>query len=136
MEDKGFKVVDKRLYGTGEGASADVGQASRLSEEQNKDTPQKEEPASSKTHLPPVDFSNLVISLSTYVLIHLGEVPDPATSKQSKNIEMAQHTIDIIEMLKEKTKGNLTESEGKLIDSVLFDLRMRYVNIISDKKTS
>ena len=131
MEDKGFKVVDKRIYGTGEGVSAED-----KTTEQTRDSAKQEDASSSKTHLPPVDFSNLIISLSTSALIHLGEVPDPVTNKQDKNIEMARHTIDIIEMLKDKTKGNFTESECKLIDAVLFDLRMRYVSIASGTKTT
>jgi len=124
MEDKGFKVIDKRIYGTGEGTTADNKVEAPL-----KDTPATADKNTSSHPLPPVDFSNLILSLSTSALIHLGQVPDPISNKTDKNIEMAKHTIDVIDMLKEKTKGNLTDNEQKLIDAVLFDLRMRYVNI-------
>lgn len=122
MEDKGFKVVDKRIYGSGEGSHPDKAKETEAVSDK------KAPPVSS---LPPVDFSNLILSLSTSVLINLGEVPDPVTNKTDKNIEMARQTIDIIDMLKDKTKGNLTEGEGKLVDAVLYDLRMRYVSISS-----
>ncbi|MBI5893901.1 MAG: DUF1844 domain-containing protein [Deltaproteobacteria bacterium] len=110
------------MYGSGEGSHPDkVKETEAVSDK--KDSP----PPS----LPPVDFSNLILSLSTSVLINLGEVPDPVTNKKDKNLEMARQTIDIIELLKDKTKGNLTEGEGKLVDAVLYDLRMRYVSASS-----
>jgi hypothetical protein len=57
----------------------------------------------------------------------LGEIQDPFTQKSAKNLPSAKQTIDLIGMLKEKTKGNLTPEEEKVIDYVLYDLRMRYV---------
>jgi hypothetical protein len=65
--------------------------------------------------------------LSTSALIQLGEVQDPFTEKTAKNLPLAKQTIDLIGMLKEKTKGNLTPEEGKMIEYILYDLRMRYV---------
>jgi len=56
-------------------------------------------------------------------------VEDPFTQKKEKHLPLAKQTIDLIGMLKEKTKGNLTSEEEKFIDQVLFDLRMRYVKV-------
>jgi len=57
----------------------------------------------------------------------LGEIEDPFAQKLVKNLPLAKQTIDLIGMLKEKTKGNLTSEEEKIIEYVLYDLRMRYV---------
>jgi hypothetical protein len=72
-------------------------------------------------------FSTFILSLSTSALVHLGELPDPITNKKEINLQLAKQTISIIEMLKDKTKGNLTSEEESLIDSVLYDVRLKYV---------
>jgi hypothetical protein len=78
--------------------------------------------------LPPVEFTTFVLSLSHSALMHLGEAPDPDTgSVVQKNLLLARQTIDLIAMLEEKTKGNLTGDEERLLAQILFDLRMRYV---------
>lgn len=74
-----------------------------------------------------MDFSGFVLSLNTSALIHLGEIPDPQTRERSVNRPAVKHTIDILEILSEKTKGNLTEIEQKLLEDVLYDLRLKYV---------
>jgi hypothetical protein len=78
--------------------------------------------------LPPVEFTTFVLSLSHSALMHLGEAPDPETGGVGpKNLLLARQTIDLIAMLEEKTKGNLTGDEERLLAQILFDLRMRYV---------
>jgi hypothetical protein len=79
--------------------------------------------------LPPleINFSSFIFSLGTSALLHLGEVPDPATQKVEKDLPLAKQTIDILGMLKEKTRGNLTADEEKLIDNLLADLRWRFI---------
>lgn len=72
-------------------------------------------------------FSTFILSLSTSVLVNLGELPDPLKNEKDINLPLAKQTIGIIEMLMEKTKGNLTEDEDRLIDSMLYDLRMKYI---------
>jgi len=72
-------------------------------------------------------FSTFLLSLSTSVLVCLGELPDPVNNEKSTNLPLAKQTIGIIEMLKEKTTGNLTEEEDRLIEGILYDLRMKYV---------
>ncbi len=74
-----------------------------------------------------VDFSTLILSLGTGAMIHLGIVPDPNTKQTSKNLELARQNIDILGVLKEKTKGNLQEHEEKLLDSIITEARLRFV---------
>jgi len=77
--------------------------------------------------LPSIDFTTFVLSLSHSALMHLGEAPDPDTSQLARNLPLARQTIDLISLLEEKTKGNLTGDEERLIGQILFDLRLRFV---------
>lgn len=78
--------------------------------------------------LPKVDFSTFVLSLGTTALYQLGAMPDPATGETAPADPLvAQQTIDTLEMIRDKTRGNLDEEERKLIDSLLYELRMRFV---------
>ncbi len=77
--------------------------------------------------LPKVDLNTFVLSLSSSALVQLGDVPDPETGTIKKNLPLAKHTIDILAMLEEKTKGNLKSDEENLLKNVLFELRMKYV---------
>lgn len=74
-----------------------------------------------------IDFSTFILSLATSAQVHLGAIPNPATGKQEKDLALAKQTIDILGVLEEKTKGNLAEQEGRLLQHLLFDLRMMYV---------
>lgn len=74
-----------------------------------------------------MDFSGFVLSLNASALIHLGEMPDPVSMERSENLSAAKHTINILELLTEKTEGNLTEEEKKLIEDVVYNLRLKYV---------
>jgi hypothetical protein len=96
-----------------------------VKKEKAKEAPKKEE--ARRPVLPEVDFSYFLVSLSSSALFHLGEIADPQTGQKSKDLPLAKHSIDIIAMLKEKTKGNLTEEEDKALESILTDLRWRYV---------
>ncbi len=73
-------------------------------------------------------FSTFILSLSTSALVHLGELPDPITNKKEVKLQLAKQTISVIEMLKEKTKGNLTTEEENLLDNVLCDVRLKYLS--------
>lgn len=75
-----------------------------------------------------VSFEAFVLSLSTTAMVHLGIVADPAAVKPAANLPAARQMIDLISMLQEKTRGNLTAPEAQLIEAVLFDLRMSYVD--------
>ncbi|MDX2015217.1 MAG: DUF1844 domain-containing protein [Myxococcaceae bacterium] len=75
----------------------------------------------------PVSFSTFVLGLASTVLIHLGEAPNPETGGPAVNLVLARQTLDLIELLRQKTKGNLTVEEEQLFASLLTDLRLRYV---------
>jgi hypothetical protein len=78
--------------------------------------------------LPQIDFATFVLSLSHSALMHLGEAPDPDTHETPRlDLGLAKQNIDILGMIEEKTKGNLTGDEERLVAQVLFDLRMRFV---------
>ena len=76
-----------------------------------------------------INFGAFLISLSTEVLVHLGEVADPSSGQPRRDLGMAQQLIDILGMLQVKTRGNLDHDEQALLDAILFDLRMKYVEI-------
>jgi len=73
-------------------------------------------------------FPFLVSSLVSQALIGIGQIPNPITNKAELNLEEAKFAIDMLQMLKEKTTGNLTDDEKRYIDSVLYDLRMRFLD--------
>jgi hypothetical protein len=80
--------------------------------------------------LPAIDFSMLVLSLSQTALMHLGEAPHPEGEPAAPpNLPLARQTIDLLGVLQEKTKGNLTGPEEHLLDQVLYDLRLRFVEL-------
>lgn len=118
-EEKGFVVRDKRFTAQKE--------EEKVPPKKERREEVKEEVTGEKASLPEINFTNFIFSLSTSALIQLGEIEDPFTNKQSKNLPVAKQTIDLIGMLKEKTQGNLTSDEEKFLEGLLFDLRMRYV---------
>ena len=76
--------------------------------------------------LPPFDFNLLVLSLTTSALIHLGEAPDASVPQGEVNLGLARQVIDTLAVLEDKTRGNLTGEEERILHQALFDLRMRY----------
>lgn len=120
-EEKGFVVKDKRFS-----AKKEEKQETQAKQETEKEVPPKEA-STPEGPLPEIDFTHFIFSLSTSALIQLGEVQDPFTKKAEKDLPLAKQTIDLIAMLKEKTKGNLTSDEAKIVEHILYDLRMRYV---------
>lgn len=74
-----------------------------------------------------IDFTTFVISLGSSAFVHLGEVPHPESQVPAPNLVLAKQTIDILGMLQAKTRGNLTPEEEKLLEHLLLDLRLRYV---------
>lgn len=81
-----------------------------------------------KCVLPEVTFTTFVMSLNSAALFHFGELADPETGKTAQDLTLAKHTIDTLALLKEKTAGNLTRDEENLLDTVLYDLKLRFVN--------
>jgi hypothetical protein len=78
--------------------------------------------------LPHIDFSTFIVSLSHSALTHLGDAPQPDGSVE-RDLPLARQTIDILGLLQEKTHGNLTGDEERLLTQVLYDLRMRFVEV-------
>jgi hypothetical protein len=78
--------------------------------------------------LRPVDFSTHVLSLASSALIALGKIPDPDGESHPKDLETARDLIDVLGMLEQKTKGNLDEAETRLLASLIYDLRVAYVD--------
>jgi hypothetical protein len=77
--------------------------------------------------LPEMSFSGLVLSLSAGAMLHLGEQPEGASDAPEPNLPLARQTIDILELLERKTRGNLDADEQRVLGSVLHELRMKYV---------
>ena len=78
-------------------------------------------------------FQGLVISLAAATMQHLGKTLNPMTHQIEKNLEAAQSTIDMLDMLEAKTKGNLSDSEAKLLQGVLAELKLNYVETLNEK---
>ncbi|RMG14027.1 MAG: DUF1844 domain-containing protein [Deltaproteobacteria bacterium] len=76
---------------------------------------------------PPVDFSTFVLSMASSALIHLGETEHPESGERTVNLPLARQTIDMLAMLEKKTAGNLERDEERLLQAVLYDLRLRFV---------
>jgi len=89
--------------------------------------------AAAEEVLPNIDFATFILSLSHNALMYLGEAPNPETGAVDKNLPLARQAIDLIAMLEEKTKGNLGGEEERLIGQILYDLRMRYVELSKPK---
>jgi DNA replication initiation complex subunit (GINS family) len=129
-EEKGFVIKDRRSFDEkGELKDIEPKIDEKAESEKKEAEPKKEAPKeeAERSPLPEVNFSTLIFSLSSSALFHLGEIADPQTGEKKKELPLAKHAIDTIVMLREKTKGNLTEEEQKFVDSVLNDLQWRYV---------
>jgi hypothetical protein len=77
--------------------------------------------------MPEVSFTTFILSIASSGLVQLGEVPDPESGATRENLLMAKHTIDVLTMLRDKTKNCLDEDESKLMEALLYELRMKYV---------
>ena len=86
----------------------------------------KDNPSGAKDSLK-IDFSSFILSLYSSGLVQLGKVEDPSTGKKTINLDLAKHTIEMIAMLEEKTKGNLTEEENNLLNALLTEIRLAFV---------
>jgi hypothetical protein len=78
-------------------------------------------------HPGPVDFGTFVLSLGSSALVHLGEIQHPETAEAKENLALARQTIDLLAMLEEKTKGNLSAEEERFLRDLLADLRLKFV---------
>ena len=139
--EKAFTISDKRLF-TREGARRDPDssleppaasppppprrEAPRAEEPQ----PQRPEPGTGPRHdLPPADFTMLVNMLVTNAMVFLGQMPAPGSQQYMRNLPQAQHMIDLLMVLREKTEGNLTREEEQMMQDLLPQLQMAYVSV-------
>ena len=127
-KDKGFTVQDRRRFSSeGESKSDQPEEHPAPQAAQPKPAPGPESKAEEPQ--PEINFTTFVVGLSTQALAALGEIPDPGSGQRIKDLRAAQQLIDIIGMLREKTRGNLDREEDSLIEAILFDLRMKYVEL-------
>lgn len=124
-KDSGFVVKDKRILAEGNGEDKKEPPVSSV--DKKPDTQENAASSCNQTDYPTITFTNFILSLSTSALFHFGDFPDPASGKQQKNLSAAKQTIDMLDMVSEKTKGNLDEQETNLLQGVLYELKMRYV---------
>ncbi|MFO0605658.1 MAG: DUF1844 domain-containing protein [Polyangiales bacterium] len=79
--------------------------------------------------MPPIDMTTFFLSLSASALVHMGLAPAPDGSASPPDLALARQNIDILLLLQEKTRGNLTGGEERLLHQILFDLRMRFIDV-------
>lgn len=125
---RGFRVTDRRRFSE-DGDTKTANDAATVA-------PEPESPAHVDAAAPeelveePVSFSTFILGLSTQALLHLGEIADPLTGQAHADLAAAKHVIDILGILKTKTRNNLEQAEERLLDAVLYDLRMKYVELV------
>jgi len=130
-EDKGFIIKDRRIFAeenqeTGEKEDKKEFAGEEVKDQAQKDTDPKEK-QEPEIHMPEINFPTFIISLNASALVHLGVIEEPATGKKVKNLPMGKQTIDILSMLEEKTRGNLSKEEESMLKNILYDLRIIYV---------
>jgi len=130
QDEEQFTIRDKRRFKEGEEEKSEAQKARETPQDEKAETSAGEQPFSIPVE---VNFAAFVFSLVRSAFIHLGEEPDPVTGEKKISLQLAKETIDIISMLEEKTKGNLTQEEDHLIKNMLYALRMRFVEIASKK---
>ena len=120
-EEKGFKVRDRR----GESEKSEPAQKGEGF------TMKESEMEATAPHQ--LDFSTFIFSLATGALINMGLAPDPMTKKVEKNLDLARQNIDLLAIMKDKTKGNLSKDESDLMENLLTEVRLRFVEASKSK---
>jgi hypothetical protein len=119
LEGEGFVIKDKR--------SSQLSDEDTAAQEKQADAAPAETPHQHEEAPFQIDFATFVMSLSQSAFYQLGEIPDPLTGKKEMNLPAVHQTIDMLIMLREKTKGNLTPEEAKLMEQMIYELQMKYV---------
>jgi len=138
---RGFRVTDRRRFTEDSEAQEGTQEGTRESEEAGAAAPEPEPaaaaslgpdpgPAGGPSPDEPVSFSTFLLGLSTQALLHLGDIESPVSGKVERDLGAARHVIDILGILQAKTKNNLEQAEERLLEAVLYDLRMRYVELV------
>ncbi|MCK9375925.1 MAG: DUF1844 domain-containing protein [Syntrophobacterales bacterium] len=136
-EDKGYTVNDRRFLHLSEEEKTKLRKeqgtkdtAAEAFQEASQKAATEAAQTSHEVPLPEVNFSSFIFSLSSSAFVSLGAIPDPNTGKMEKNLAMVKQTIDLLAILRDKTRNNLTPEEENLFDHLLYDLRMSYVREI------
>lgn len=127
QNDSDFEVADRRIFGEDGSICKDRVADPELEAALGKD---HSSPASSQSDAgtaPPMTFQSLLLSLSTTAMLQMGLLAAPGQDQPEKDMEGAKQTIDILQILKEKTARNLSEEESQLLEASLFDLKMWYL---------
>ena len=136
-KEKGFSFVDKRKSREQEDETVQTKREADTKEEKQPEKAKEAEPGArtqdKKPPLPEIDFNFFILSLSSSAMMQMGIIPNPVTKTREKNLDLAKQSIDIIAMLEKKTRGNLTPEEAQFMESILYDLRMQYVEAIKGK---
>jgi len=132
--ERGFRVQDRRRFSPDTGEPRAEETAHRLPEEgqpeqKRSEQDEKVEEAHSRFH-DPISFSSFILGLITQALMLMGEVHTQQGQAKQVDLSAARQMIDLLAMLKQKTRGNLDSAEDKLLEDALFDLRMRYVQAV------
>ena len=122
VEGEGFVIKDKRSSQISEDDATFLEDQETKGQEEQTDSSKEKE-----TEPFQIDFSTFIMSLTSSAFYHLGDMPDPSTGKKEVNLPAVQQTIDMLIMLREKTKGNLKEDEEKLIEQLIYELQVKYV---------
>ncbi|MBM4286641.1 MAG: DUF1844 domain-containing protein [Deltaproteobacteria bacterium] len=136
-EDKGFTVKDRRFFQQPEEEKERLREESRQQEAAREAYEAESHKATNNVAarpegpLPEISFSSFIMSLGTSVFFYFGDLPHPETGASEKNLPLAKQTIDLLGVLREKTRNNLTPDEENLFDHLLYDLRLRYVKEVS-----
>lgn len=130
-EKKGYTFTDRR--GLGDGPESEDTAPQEPASRQDTGPIPSEPPSGRGTQLS-IDFTTLIMSFASAAMFSMGRVPDPATGAVHKDLLIAQQNIEIIMLLHEKTRGNLTADEEKLMDQVLYELKMSYLAAVKEGK--
>ena len=127
-EEQKFKITDRRGF-TEDGTPKPENEAPA---ETSAETPpaaaaDTEPRDKSKGSYRPIDFPTYILGYYTQGLVLLGETPNPYTQKKEEDVESVRHIIDVLSMIEQKTKGNLSSEEKQLLESVLYELRMKFM---------
>ena len=133
---RGFRVTDRRRF-TEDSEAHEETHANDESEPAAPgpapaapDVPGAEPGAGGPSPDEPVSFSTFILGLSTQALLHLGDIESPVSGQVERDLGAARHVIDILGILQAKTTNNLEQAEERLLEAVLYDLRMRYVELV------
>jgi hypothetical protein len=127
-ERRGFQVRDRRRFS--ETGDARPGAPEEPTSPAAPESPAQAAPVDAPPADEPVTFSTFVLGLSTQALLHLGEIANPVTRAVERDLAAAKQVIDILGIIQKKTQNNLEPGEQSLLESVLYDLRMRYVELV------